>query len=314
MPDKAESDYMNLDRSIFVPSEKVAETLAEHRPVVALESTIIAHGMPYPENVETARRLEAAVVEQGATPATIALIDGTVRIGLTDDELERLGSAPHVEKVSNRDLGVVLASGGLGATTVATTMHAAAQVGIRVFATGGIGGVHKDVAESHDVSADLTALSNTPVAVVCAGVKSILDIGRTLEALETLGVPVFGYRTDDFPAFYLRSSGFPAPHRLDEPAAIANALDHHWRSGLQAGAIVANPISEADEADRAVIEAAIEAGLAEAKAAGIVGKETTPFLLANIAKATDGHSLQSNIALAVSNAGLAAEIAVALAD
>ena len=195
---------------------------------------------------------------------------------------------------------------------MATTMHAAAQVGIRVFATGGIGGVHRDVADSHDVSADLTALSNTPVAVVCAGVKSILDIGRTLEALEPLGVPVFGYQTDDFPAFYLRSSGFPAPHRLDEPAAIAAALDHHWQAGLRAGAIVANPISEAHEADRAIIEAAIESGLAAAKSAGIVGKETTPFLLATIADATDGHSLQSNIALAVGNAELAANIAVAL--
>ncbi|MCL4130910.1 UNVERIFIED_CONTAM: hypothetical protein GTU68_017347 [Idotea baltica] len=269
--------------------------------------------MPYPANVETARRLEATIVERGATPATIAIIDGAVRIGLTDAELERLGSADHVEKVSNRDLGAILAGGGLGATTVATTMHAAAQVGIRVFGTGGIGGVHKDVYDSHDVSADLTALSNTPVAVVCAGVKSILDIGRTLEALETLGVPVFGYRTDDFPAFYLRSSGFPAPHRLDDAATIAQALDNHWRAGLQAGAVIANPIGEEHEADREIIEAAIEAGLADAKAAGIVGKETTPFLLANIAKATDGHSLESNIALAVNNAALAADIATALA-
>lgn len=303
---------MNFDPSIFVPSQAVGDALSDGRPVVALESTIIAHGMPYPANVETARRLEATIVENGATPATIAVIDGVVRIGLSAAELERLGNADHVEKVSNRDLGIVLASGVLGATTVATTMHAAAQVGIRVFATGGIGGVHKDVADSHDVSADLTALSNTPVAVVCAGVKSILDIGRTLEALETLGVPVFGYQTDDFPAFYLRSSGFASPHRLDKPEAIAAALDHHWRSGLTAGAIVANPISEANEADREIIEKAIEAGLAEAKAAGITGKETTPFLLANIANATDGHSLESNIELAAGNAELAAKISVAL--
>jgi pseudouridine-5'-phosphate glycosidase len=300
-------------RSVFVTSEPVESALADRRPVVALESTIIAHGMPYPANVETARRLEATVTQRGATPATIAVIDGTVRVGLTDDELERLGSSDHVEKVSNRDLGVVLAGRALGATTVATTMHAAAQVGIQVFATGGIGGVHKDVADSHDISADLTALSNTPVAVVCAGVKSILDIGRTLEALETLGVPVYGFRTADFPAFYLRSSGYPAPHRLDHPEEVAAALAAHWASGLEAGAIVANPIDEAHEADRPTIEAAIEAGLAEAAAAGITGKETTPFLLDNIAKATDGHSLQANIELAVGNAALAAEIAVALA-
>ncbi len=292
----------------------VAAALADRRPVVALESTLIAHGMPFPANVETGRAMENAVRAGGAVPATIALLDGEIVIGLDEQELERLGSQPDVTKVSLRDIGVTLAAGGVGATTVASTMFAADRAGIRVFATGGVGGVHRDSEVSGDVSADMTALAAFPVAVVSAGVKAILDIPRTLETLETLGVPVIGYGTDQFPAFYTRESGQAVPHRADTPAQVAAILHAHWEAGLRSGVLVANPIPSDDEADPFTIEQTITEALTAARSEGIAGKEISPYLLAHVARATDGASLQANIALALANARVGADLAVALSD
>ena len=292
-------------------ADEVADALAGGRPVVALESTIIAHGMPHPRNVETALTLEALVRSGGAVPATVALVDGLFRVGLSDDELERLGTSEQVSKVSLRDVGAVLASVGLGATTVAATMFAAHRAGIRVFATGGIGGVHRG--DGSDASADLTALGRFPVAVVCAGAKAVLDLPHTLEALETLGVPVLGWRTDAFPEFWTRGGDLPVSARVDDAAHAAGVLDAHWSAGLTTGAVLGVPIPGDHEADRALIETAITDGLAATDAAGITGNEITPFLLAHIADATGGASLDANVALVQENTRVATEVAVALA-
>ncbi len=292
---------------------EIADALAAGRPVVALESTIISHGMPYPQNVETARRVEQVVRDNGAVPATIAIIDGRLKVGLDSAALEALGKGGHsVTKCSRRDIPFVLASKQMGATTVASTMIVAAMAGIRVFATGGIGGVHRGAQETFDISADLQELAHTNVAVVCAGAKSILDIGLTLEYLETQGVPVIGYQTAELPAFYTRESGFNVDYRLDTPAAIAEALRVKWALGLAGGAVVANPIPAADAMPKADIDAAIEQALQEADDQHITGKASTPFLLARLCELTGGNSLASNIQLVLNNAALGAKIAAAL--
>jgi pseudouridine-5'-phosphate glycosidase len=282
---------------------------------VALESTVISHGMPWPANLATANLLEAAVRQEGAVPATIAAIDGKIRIGLPPTELERLarGDEP-VQKLSRRDLAIRLCQGGLGATTVAATMIAARAAGIQVFATGGIGGVHRGAQQSFDISADLSELSRTPVAVVCAGAKSILDLPLTLEVLETLGVPVLGYGTSAFPAFYSRDSGLKVDAQVDDPAALAAICRTHWQLGLQSGVLVANPVPAELALDPDVAEAAIAQALQEAAAQGIRGKDTTPFLLARVKALTGGESLKTNVALIENNARLAARLALALAQ
>lgn len=294
-------------------SKEVEKALKLGKPVVALESTIISHGMPYPENVETALNVERIVRENGATPATIAIINGKLKAGLTPDEIEYLGKkGREIVKVSRRDIPFIVAKKMDGATTVASTMIIAALAGIRVFATGGIGGVHREAQETFDISADLQELANTNVAVVCAGAKSILDLGLTLEYLETFGVPVVGYKTDELPAFYTRRSGFKLDYRLDTPEEIAKAIFVKWQLGLKGGVVVANPIPEEYEMDYDVINKAIEDALLEAKEKGIKGKETTPFLLAKVKEITGGKSLESNIQLVYNNAKLASEIAVEL--
>lgn len=306
-------------------TEEVRDALAEGRPVVALESTIISHGMPYPDNVAMAREVEAIIREHGVTPATIAVLDGVPRIGLDDEGLELLGSgeAPgsehSIRKVSIRDLPYVVARGEHGATTVAATMRLASLAGIRVFTTGGLGGVHRGAGTTFDESADLTELSLTPVTVISAGVKSILDIGLTLERMETLGVPVLGYRTDDFPAFYTRTSGYPVPLRVDSPAEIAalmKAKDELAPPGWYgAGGIsVANPIPEADEIPHERIDVIIDQALGDLDRLGITGKDTTPYLLGRIVEITGGESLAANIALVKNNAHLGAEIAKSFAS
>ena len=295
----------------LVVADDVSEALAAGRAVVALESTIISHGMPHPDNVSTALACEAAVRDAGAVPATVAVIDGTLRVGLADDEVERLGRADDVAKVSLRDLGWVLSGGGLGATTVAATMHAADLAGIRVFATGGIGGVHRG--DDHDVSADLTALGTIPVAVVCSGPKAVLDVARTVEALETLGVPVIGQGVDVLPEFWTRGTDLTVGTRSDDAARTAAILEAHWGCGLTTGAVVANPIPAGHELDRDMIATAIESGLAAAATRGIRGREVTPFLLTHVAAATDGRSQVANMALVRDNAAVAGRIAVALA-
>ena len=291
---------------------EVREALREGRPVVALESTIISHGMPYPRNVETALTVNRTVREHGAVPATCAVIGGRLKAGLTDDEIEYLGRmGQKVAKASRRDLAALVARGGDGATTVASTMIIAAMAGIDVFATGGIGGVHRGAETTMDISADLEELANTPVMVVCAGAKSILDLGLTLEYLETKGVPVIGYGTDELPAFYTRESGFNVDYRVDTPAQLAALFKSQKELGL-GGMLVTNPIPEQYSMDKAVIDAAIEKALADAKAAGIKGKATTPFLLAKVVELTGGDSLESNIKLVLNNAALAAETAAEL--
>lgn len=290
----------------------VAAALAAGRPVVALESTIITHGMPHPRNVETARAVEAAVRAEGAVPATIALLHGRIKVGLSPADLDALVAAPAV-KASGRDLAVAMVRGQSAGTTVSATMLIAARAGIRVFATGGIGGVHRGAETTFDISADLTELGRTEVAVVCAGVKSILDIPRTLEYLETMRVPVIAHGTDDFPAFFSRASGQRADHRLDSAAEIAGAIAAHLALGSGTGLLIANPVPEADAIPSAEIDGVIAAAVAEAAAQGITGKEVTPFLLDRINRATEGRSLAANIALVLDNARLAARIAGALA-
>jgi len=292
---------------------EVREALAAGRPVVALESTIITHGMPAPRNLETARAVEAAVRAGGAVPATIAVLDGRIRIGLDADDLERLAGEREVAKVSRADLPAVLASGAAGSTTVAATMICAALAGIAVFATGGIGGVHRGAETSFDVSADLQELARTPVAVVCAGAKAILDLPKTLEVLETLGVPVIGYGTDDLPAFYSRESGLKVPLRRDAAAEIAAVMDCKWELGLGGGLVIANPIPAEAEIPAEQIAAQIETALREAAGEGVQGKDVTPFLLSRLEALTGGASLEANVALVLNNARLAAEIAVAYA-
>ncbi|WP_157271843.1 pseudouridine-5'-phosphate glycosidase [Azohydromonas aeria] len=294
-------------------SPAAAAARAAGRPLVALESTIIAHGMPWPDNVRTAREVEAVIRSLGAEPATIALVKGRIRIGLSDDELELLGRGGQAQKVSRRDLPAVLAEGSLGATTVAATMICAHLAGIEVFVTGGIGGVHREAQQSFDVSADLLELARTPVAVVCAGAKSILDIGLTLEVLETHGVPVLACEQDNFAAFYTRDSGFPADRRVDDPAAQARLLRTQWDLGFKSGAVLSVPVPEAAAMPKEEIDAITEQALAEAKAQGISGKAVTPFLLARIKALTGGRSLAANIALVKHNAEVGARLALALA-
>lgn len=294
-------------------SEEVKTALERGRAVVALESTIISHGMPHPRNVETALGVEAVVRENGAIPATIAIFDGAIRVGLSENEIDRLGTESGVLKASRRDIGVVIARKTTAATTVAATMIGAHLAGIRLFATGGTGGVHRGAQSSMDVSADLPELGRTPVAVVSAGVKSILDIGRTLEYLETLGVPVLTFGSDDFPAFYSRRSGFDSPGRVDTPQEAAAALTAHWRLPASGGALIANPIPTESELEYETAERAIVRAVAEAEERGIRGKDVTPFLLARIVELSGGESLESNVALVRHNAALAARIAVALA-
>jgi pseudouridine-5'-phosphate glycosidase len=289
---------------------EVAAALAAGQPVVALESTIISHGMPYPQNVATALQVEAEVRAHGAVPATIAIIDGRLKAGLSADEIELLGKrGREVVKVSRRDLPFIVAGRQTGATTVASTMIIAAMAGIRVFATGGIGGVHRGAEQSFDISADLQELAQTAVTVVCAGAKSILDLGLTLEYLETHGVPVIGYQTATLPAFFTRESAFKVDYRLDSPADIAAAMHAKWAMQLKGGMVVTNPIPSEYAMPSDKIDAAIEQALQEASAQGISGKESTPFLLARVCELTGGNSLASNIQLVLNNARLAAAIA-----
>lgn len=297
-----------------VLSDHVRAALAARRPVVALESTIIAHGLPWPRNHETALVLEADIRAEGAVPATIAVLGGALRVGLGADELEHLArNGPKLAKLGTRDLGAMLALKRDGATTVSATMAIAHRAGLRVFATGGIGGVHRGAESSGDVSADLTELARTQVAVVSAGAKAILDLPRTLEMLETLGVPVVGHGTDRFPAFWCRDYGLKLELRADTPAEIARILQAHWALG-QAGVLVANPIPQEAALDRAMIDGAIAKALAEAERQGIGGKDVTPFLLAQVEKATSGRSVAANVALVRNNVRLAARIAAALDD
>ena len=294
-------------------STEVQEALAAGKPVVALESTIISHGMPYPQNVETALNVERIIRENGAMPATIAIIKGRLKAGLSADEIEYLGRKGYdVTKASRRDLPVLVAKGEDGATTVATTMIIAAMAGIKVFATGGVGGVHRGAEVTMDISADLEELAQTPVLVVCAGAKSILDLGLTLEYLETKGVPVIGYGTDELPAFYTRKSGFGVDYRLDTPEEVAAAFRAKLTMELKGGMLVTNPIPEEYSMDPDIINKAIDDAVAEANAKGIKGKQTTPFLLAKIKDITGGDSLASNIRLVYNNAALAAQVAAKL--
>jgi pseudouridylate synthase len=297
----------------FRYSPAVADAIRDAVPVVALESTIISHGMPYPTNVAMATEVEAIVRHHGAVPATIAVLDGVCCVGLNAEQLELLATHPEVHKATTRDLPWLMASGRHGATTVAATMRIASRAGIRVFATGGIGGVHRGAPTSFDISADLTELAAVPVAVVSAGVKSILDIGLTLERLETLGVPVIVNGSDDFPSFYSRTSGFAAPRRLDGAAQIAGFLHAAWGPplSLSTGVSIANPIPVADEIPADEITAVIDEALGELGRRGIVGQDVTPFLLGNVVERTAGRSLVANLALVRNNAKLAAEIAVA---
>ena len=303
---------MSLNKYLDV-SPEVAAAIAEGRPVVALESTIISHGMPYPQNVETALKVESIIRENGAVPATIAILGGRLKAGLTPEEIEYLGKKGHdVTKASRRDLAVLVSRKEDGATTVTTTMMIAYMAGIRIFATGGIGGVHRGAETTMDISADLEELAQTPVMVVCAGAKSILDLGLTLEYLETHGVPVIGYGTKELPAFYTRKSGFGVDYELDSPQELATAFKASMDMGLKGGMLVTNPIPEEYSMDPAVINKAIDEAIAQANAQGIHGKESTPFLLAKVKELTGGDSLDSNIQLVFNNARLAAKTAAEL--
>ena len=293
-------------------SDEVKKALDDNKPIVALESTIISHGMPYPQNVETALKVEEIIRENGAVPATIGIIGGRLKAGLTAEEIDYMGRAGNIAKVSRRDIPYLVAHKRDGATTVASTMIIAAMAGIKVFATGGVGGVHRGAEKTMDISADLEELAMTGVAVVCAGAKSILDLGLTLEYLETKGVPVLGYKTEELPAFYTRKSGFKVDYKVDTPEEIASILRTKWELGLMGGALIANPIPEEYSMDADLITKVIEDAVNEAEALGIKGKDTTPFLLAKIKEITGGESLESNIQLVYNNALLAAQIARAL--
>ncbi|MGB1238369.1 MAG: pseudouridine-5'-phosphate glycosidase [Pseudomonadales bacterium] len=297
----------------LVVSDEVSAAISAGKPVVALESTIISHGMPYPKNVETALNVEQIIRDNGAIPATVAILQGKLVVGLSADEIEYLGKTGQaVTKTSRRDIPFIVAQGKDGATTVASTMILADMAGIKVFATGGIGGVHRGAETTMDVSADLQELANTSVAVVCAGAKSILDIGLTLEYLETHGVPTIGYQTDKMPAFYTRESGFGVDYQLDNPSQIADSLKAKWELGLEGGAVIANPIPEQYSMDPAVINGVIDNAVTQMEELGINGKASTPFLLAEIAKVTEGKSLEANIQLVYNNAKLGAHIAAEL--
>jgi pseudouridine-5'-phosphate glycosidase len=308
MPASPDNAYLDI-------APEVAAALREGQPIVALESTIISHGMPYPRNLETALLMEATVRDQGAIPATIAILGGRLKVGITEDEISHLAEkGQQVTKTSRRDLPFVVTRKEDGATTVAATMIIAAMAGIRVFATGGIGGVHRGVEETLDISADLQELARTNVAVVCAGVKSVLDIGRTLEYLETEGVPVVGYHTESLPGFYTRESGFSVDYRVDTAEDVAIAMKTKWDLQLNGGMVIANPIPEEHALDPTEIAGVIDEAITEMNQKGIIGKDTTPFLLAKIAERTGGKSLEANIQLVLNNAKLAAKIAVALAQ
>lgn len=304
---------MNITGTITI-AEEVTEALAAGRPVVALESTIISHGFPYPSNVECALRTEQVVREAGATPATIAILGGRPTVGLTADQIEHLATAgpDRVIKASRRDMGRLIAQGLDGATTVAGTMLIAALAGIRVFATGGIGGVHRGAQESFDISADLLELARTPVALVCAGAKSILDLGLTLEVLETHGVPVWGFGTDEFPSFYSRTSGFGVDARFEDAGSVAAALRAQWDLGMSGGAVVGNPIAVEHEIDRGRLAVWTDKALAEAASLGVHGKQVTPFLLARLHQLSEGATEEANKQLVYGNADLAAKIAAEL--
>jgi len=293
-------------------SQEVQEAMAAGKPVVALESTIISHGMPYPQNVQTAREVEQIIRDNGAVPATIAIIDGKIKIGLSNDELEMFGNSQGVAKASRRDLAYLIATKQLGATTVAATMICAALANIKIFVTGGIGGVHRGAETTMDISADLEELAQTDVAVICAGAKSILDLGLTLEYLETNGVPVVGYGTNVLPAFFTRESDFPLNIRADKPETVADMLRVKWDLGLKGGAVIANPIPEADAMDKSFIDRIIDEALKEAEELHITGKDVTPFMLGKVKDLTEGRSLDANIALVKNNAVVGAKIAVAL--
>ncbi|MGL4365047.1 MAG: pseudouridine-5'-phosphate glycosidase [Cetobacterium sp.] len=300
---------MNLAKYLEI-SKEVKEALENNIPVVALESTIISHGMPYPQNVETALKVEEVVRENGAIPATIAILNGKLKVGLTKEEIDYLGKKGlDVTKASRRDIPAILASEDDGATTVASTMIIAALAGVKVFATGGIGGVHRGAETTMDISADLEELAMTDVAVVCAGAKSILDIGLTLEFLETKGVPVIGYQTKELPAFYTRKSGFNVDYKMDTPEQIAKTLKAKWDVNLKGGVVIANPIPEEFAMDFDTITNAINNAVSEAEEKGIKGKNSTPFLLAKVKDITKGKSLESNIQLVFNNAKLASQIA-----
>ena len=311
-----ERKYILMDyRQYLDINPEVEEAVKNGQPVVALESTIISHGMPYPQNVETALTVEKIIRDNGAVPATIAVIGGRMKAGLTEDEIEYLGkTGSGVAKASRRDLAALLCKGADGATTVTTTMMIAHMAGISIFATGGIGGVHRGAQTTMDISADLEELAHTPVMVVCAGAKAILDLGLTLEYLETRGVPVIGYHTDELPAFYTRKSGLPVDYRMDSPEELARLLKIQQAMPHAGGVLVTNPIPEQYSMDPAVINAAIEEALRQAEAEHIHGKESTPYLLAKVKELTGGDSLESNIRLVYNNAGLAARIAVAYSD
>jgi len=298
---------------LCVCSEPVAQALAARAPVVALETTVVTHGLPHPDGIAAALALEDEVRQSGATPATVGVLRGAIRIGISREELDELATTPDVCKTNLSNLAAVVASGGLGSTTVAATMWAAHMNGIRVFATGGIGGVHRGADETGDVSSDLTALGRVPVAVVCAGAKAILDLPRTLEMLETLGVPILGLETDDFPAFYRRSSGLRVDRRVDSIADLAAAVDAHFRLGLGTGVLVANPVPGADEMPRDLYDQALQAALADMKAEGVRGRAVTPFLLDRLRVLTSGESVRTNLALLLNNARVAARLATHLA-
>ncbi|EOY4399332.1 TPA: pseudouridine-5'-phosphate glycosidase [Klebsiella michiganensis] len=301
---------LNISSELLQVSAEVQQALKNNQPVVALESTIISHGMPFPENAQTALEVEETIRRQGAVPATIAIIHGVMKVGLSREEIELLGREGHnVAKVSRRDLPFVVAAGLNGATTVASTMIIAAMAGIKVFATGGIGGVHRGAEHTFDISADLQELANTNVTVVCAGAKSILDLGLTTEYLETFGVPLIGYQTSALPAFFCRTSPFDVSIRLNSAKEIAKAMAVKWQSGLNGGMVVANPIPEAFAMPEEKINAAINRAVKEAEEQGVVGKASTPFLLARVVELTGGDSLKSNIQLVFNNAILACEIA-----
>lgn len=302
-----------LEKYLQVHPE-VKKAIEAGEPVVALESTIISHGMPYPKNVEMAKNVSKIIRENGAIPATIAIIDGVLKVGLTEEEIEFLGTSKDVVKASRRDLPFIISKKLNGATTVATTMILADLAGVKVFATGGIGGVHRGAQETFDISADLQELANTDVAVICAGAKSILDIGLTLEYLETNGVPVIGFGTDEFPAFYTRKSGFGVDYRVDSPMEVATALKAKWDLDLKGGMVIGNPIPTEFEMDYDTITNAIETALKEAAENNIAGKKVTPFLLDKVKTITAGKSLESNIELVYNNAKIAAQIAKDLAD
>ena len=301
-----------MNRYLDIKPE-VKEAIESGKPVVALESTIISHGMPYPQNVETALQVEQIIRDNGAVPATIAIIGGRLKAGLTPEEIEYFGKkGPEITKASRRDLAMLCAKGEDGACTVTTTMMIAHMAGIKVFATGGIGGVHRGAETTMDISADLEELAQTPVMVVCAGCKSILDIGLTLEYLETHGVPVIGFGTEDMPAFYTRKSGFKVDYRVDDPEMLAKFFNTHLELGLRGGILVGNPIPEEYSMDPEIINPAIDAAIEECKKLGIKGKETTPFLLAKVKDITGGDSLDSNIRLVFNNAKVAALTAAEL--